>query len=106
MSKYLLSTVLLLRAEVRRAQNTRPFRKLTGHQSGCEMLHWDSSERALPCHRMQRVSFLDRLFPVRRKLCGSMHTDKIRFHVALDLSRGIGPHLPTGWKRTKALTID
>jgi hypothetical protein len=65
----LLLAVLLFRAEVRRARNTRPFRKLTRHQSGCEMLHWDSSKRALPCHRMQRVSFLDRLFLCSTKIC-------------------------------------
>jgi hypothetical protein len=38
------------------------------------------------------------------KLRGSLHTDKIRFHVVLDLSRN-RPTPPNGVKAHKALTI-
>lgn len=55
----LLLAVLLFRAEVRRARNTRPFRKLTDTKAAVECFIGIHPKRA------QRVSFLDRLFSFR-----------------------------------------
>jgi hypothetical protein len=92
----LLLAVLLFRAEVRRAQNTRPFQKLTDTKAAVKWfigIHPKERSRVIGCN--EYPFWIDfSLFD--EKLRGSVHTDKIRFHVVLDLSRGIGPHLPTG----------
>jgi hypothetical protein len=86
----------MLRYLLPAGQKHSSFPEADQHQDDCEMLHWDSSKRAHPLSQDATSILFDSLSLFVERLRRPMLTDKIRFHVILDLSCGeSGPHLLT-----------